>query len=314
MDLRIATSREGTLAQVSVNRRRFLALAGGAAGAALLAACGSGSKATATPIVAATKPDATTAAPAAAPGTTAGTQLAAKRTMIVEAGEYFFKTNGSIAAGVATIQLKNVGVENHEANLVRLNDGVTLDQFLAALKNDDGSAEQMILPVGGPGVIAPQHTSEVTLELMEGKHVLLCFVPNAEGTPHAALGMALPITITPAAGPAAPLPTDLATIALRDTGFAWPAPPPAGKSTFRVVNEAQQPLGLSILRILPGKTVDDVKQYFSGPPSGPFPIEGAGGMASINPGGAGIVSLDLSPGDYVAFTQDPAALQNFTVR
>jgi hypothetical protein len=191
---------------------------------------------------------------------------------------------------------------------------VTLEQFIAAIKNDDQGAEQMATPVGGPGVIAPQHTSEVTLDLKEGKHALLCFVPNAQGTPHAALGMALPITITPAVGPAVALPTDLATIALSDTGFAWPNPPAAGKSAFRVVNQGQQPLGFSVLRVLPGKTVDDVKQYFSGPPSGPFPIEGAGGMSSISPGGAGIVALDLTPGDYVAFTQDPSALQSFTIR
>jgi hypothetical protein len=298
-----------------INRRRFLALAGGVAGATLLAACGGNDKATAT-----VKPVATGAATSAAPtvaGTVSGVQ-GGKQSLVIEAGEYFFRTSGNVASGWTTIQLKNLGVENHEANLSLLNDGVTFDQIIAALKSDDPNAgEGLAVPMGGPSAIKPGGTSEVALNLKAGQYVLTCFIPNAEGTPHAALGMAIPLTVTPSATPASmPALTDLPTVTLGENGPEWTPPTKAGRAQYRVVNAGTKQAGFTILRILPGKTVDDVMAFFSGPPSGPFPIEGAGGTSDIAPGVTAVVTIDFTPGDYLVLAGEPGpdSLKPFTVR
>ncbi len=303
-------------APARLDRRRFLALVGGVAGGAVLAACGSSAQTTATAI----RPAATTAATIPAARTLGGTVTGAqggRPPLVIEAGEYFFRTNGTLAAGWTMIQLHNLGVENHEASLMRLNDGATFDQFLAALKSDDEDAAAKIgTPVGGPGAIKGGGTATIAVDLKAGHYALTCFIPNATGTPHAMLGMALPLTVGPAADPTATFPADLPTVSLTDGGFDWAGAPAAGRTMHRVVNASAQPAGFTVLRILPGKTFDDVIAFFGGPPTGPLPLEGAGGVTSMAPGDSAVVLLDLTPGEYVTLAGDPAkgGMKPFTVK
>jgi hypothetical protein len=241
-----------------------------------------------------------------------------RQPLVIEAGEYFFRTSGSVPAGWTMIQLKNLGVENHEANLSRLNDGVTFDQVLASLRSDDPNAgEGLAVPMGGPGAIRPGGTSEIAVNLNAGQYVLTCFIPNAQGTPHAALGMAVPFTVTPSTAPASmPAFGDLPVVTLTDNGQEWTPPAQAGRMQYRIVNTATKPAGFTLLRILPGRTVDDVMQFFSGPPSGAFPIEGAGGTTDIAPGVTAVATIDFTPGDYLVFSGEPGpdTMRPFTVR
>lgn len=73
-------------------------------------------------------PSGTTIASGSASAGTSG------QTLVIEASEYAFKTLGSIPAGVTTVQMKNLGKEDHEAQFVRLNDGITPEQFIAAIR------------------------------------------------------------------------------------------------------------------------------------------------------------------------------------
>src|SRR5947209_1153789 len=157
-------------ALTTVGRRRFLALTGGFAASAILAACG-GSAATDTPrpsspttgaapttaaASAATSPiraagsvtTGTTAAGTTTTGTTTtgttavgsattGTTTAGSgQVLAIDASEYAFKTLGSVPGGVTTVQLRNIGKEPHEAQFIKLNPGVTLDQVIAALQQN----------------------------------------------------------------------------------------------------------------------------------------------------------------------------------
>jgi hypothetical protein len=357
-----------------VGRRRFLALTGGVAASAILAACG-GSAATDTPrpstpttgtaptsaaasvassptraagstttgtaaagttasgttaagsavtgtrtagITTGTSVTGTTAAGSATTGTrpagsvTTGTTAAGSATtgtttagsgqvLAIDATEYAFKTLGSVPGGVTTVQLRNIGKEKHEAQFIKLNPGVTLDQVIAALQQE-GPPPNIFTFEGGPGEVVPNRTAEVMLNLTQGQYALLCFISAPDGQPHAAKGMVLPLTVNAASG-SVTLPAGKGTLNLgAANGFDLPATLPAGKSMYRVTNQdTANPRALLCGGIPADKTIDDVNKALADP-NAPEPdwFSPIGGMDGLSPNGSGVVTLDLSPGKYVA--------------
>jgi hypothetical protein len=65
----------------------------------------------------------------------------------------------------------------------------------AAMEEPSGDAEEPafdgppVTAAGGMGPLNPGSSGFVTLDLDPGRYMFICFVPNAEGTPHMALGM-----------------------------------------------------------------------------------------------------------------------------
>ncbi len=290
-----------------INRRRFLALVGGAVGTASLAACGGLLDAPATAPIA-------TAARAVASPPPVSCSTRQPELLVVEAGDYRFSGRGSIPAGVTTIQLRNRGGENHEMFLVRLKPDFGLVDYLAALRMEDPATGEMATDIGGPAAIKPGGTSEVTLDLAPGNYVLGCGIPNAEGKPHFALGMVMALLVTPPTAPAIPLPEGAGSFTINDDGVTLPQLI-TGTFRYRVTNTGQKALGFTLLRLLPGKTLDDARAAFDGPPMGGFPFEGAGGITSLAPGGTALMTLDLTPGDYVYFHDQPGPdIKMFTIR
>ncbi len=292
-----------------ISRRRFLIVTAGTAGVALLAACGGSSAATAVPTTArVTAPAAATTGSGATPAASVVNGAASPptaqtgQTLVVNAVEYGFQTNGSVPAGPTTIQLKNFGKEVHEVGLIRLKDGATVEQFRAAAMKDEDTAYQLGTLEGGPNRIGPQGTSEVILDLAPGQYALACFVNTADGVTHAAKGMILPLQVTAATAPATPLPTGNGTIPLGGNGSDWPATFPAGKSMYRVSNKADGVREFFVGRLATGKTADDLKRALTDPASNGTPdwFEPFGGMEGLKPGGMGIAILDLKPGSYAA--------------
>lgn len=225
------------------------------------------------------------------------------QTLVIEATEYAFKTLGSIPAGVTTVQLKNLGKENHEAQFVRLNAGVTLDQLVAALQQaGNGPPPDIFSFEGGPAEMAPNKTSEVVLNFTAGQYALLCFVSAPDGQPHVAKGMILPITVNAATGSAAALPAGKGTITLgAANGLDLPATLPAGKSQYRVANQGAGPHALLLGSIPADKTIDDVNAELAKQDAGPPPwFMASGGMDGLKANGSGVVTLDLASGKYVA--------------
>ena len=283
-------------------RRRFLALAGSVAASTLLAACGNRSAATETPRPAATVTASvvpTTAAPTVPPITATQTP---RQTLVIEAVEYGFKTMGSIPAGPTTVLLKNLGQEDHEAQFIRLNDGVTVDQFMAALKQSGGGPPPPIFTyAGGATATVPGRMNEVVLDLAEGQYVLICLVNGPDKQSHVTKGMVLPLTVRPAGVSVASLPAGAGTITLGSIALEIPATLPTGKHMFRVTNAGKGgPHALEVGRIPADKTLEDVLQA-TRELHGPAPwYEPAGGMDALGPGGSGVAVLDLMPGTHVA--------------
>jgi uncharacterized cupredoxin-like copper-binding protein len=95
----------------------------------------------------------------------------------------------SLAAGEHVFSLKNEGAQPHEATLVKLDEGATAMDILAAFSPDAQGPPPGSF-VGGVGVLAPGASQSFPATLDSGHYAFMCFYPDSDtGTPHLALGM-----------------------------------------------------------------------------------------------------------------------------
>jgi plastocyanin len=235
----------------------------------------------------------------AATATSTAAALPAANVITVTAKDYSFDAPAEIPAGLTTIRLVTEGKEMHHATFVKLEDGKTVDDFIQAIQKQ-GPPPAWMIASGGPNPPRPGGVTEETQLLEPGNYVIVCFVPSPDGKPHVAKGMVRPITVTPATASnasttAAPVP-DI-TIKLVDYGFESSKPLTAGKHLIRIENDAAQDHELVLVRLAPGKTVEELAKWID-KMDGPPPGEPLGGLAGIHPGGYGFITADLTPGDY----------------
>jgi hypothetical protein len=222
----------------------------------------------------------------------------------VIARDYSFDAPATVSTGIVTVVMQNQGDEPHHAQLVRLNEGVTMEQFGGALMRGPEAAFPLVSFEGGPGVADPGGTSQATMNLTAGQYMMLCFVETDEGVPHLALGMIRPFQVAPPPSPAQAPRAD-ATVTLRDFSFETP-PITAGERTLRVVNEGPQIHEMAVIRA--SAALPEVIAALMNMDEEPsFPIESYGGLQAIDAGKSGWVTLDFTPGTYVfiCFVPDP---------
>ncbi len=300
-------------ARSTMHRRRFLAWAGGLVGASILAACGGTGTATGTPKSAAptTVAAAPTSAIAGSVNPTAASGSAAPRTgglptLMIEAFDYGYRTLGTIPAGPTRVQLMNGGKEDHHAQFLLVNAGVSPEQLDAAFQKGSDGADALVTYAGGPGGVSPGGSAEVILDLKEGRYLLACFLRGADHLPHFAKGMRMPLTVTAPTAAAPPMPAVNGAITMFDFNFTMPDIVPAGRSMYTVTNTGAQYHEFGVGRLLPGKTAEDFKAFFDpAARGGPPPGVPTGGMQALTRGNTGVVVLDLTPGEYVALCSVP---------
>jgi hypothetical protein len=239
--------------------------------------------------------------------TTAGEQPGGPVTELdVTATEYAYDLGGaptSIPAGLVEVNLTNAGAEEHQATLIRLNDGVDLGQFAAAAGSDPTgvAALQLASGFGGPNAAAPGGGTVSSVQsVVPGNYLMICFIPGPDGQPHAAKGMVTPITDTGDAGPVgAPEGEVAGEIDLAEFAFGIPGDFD-GQGTYAVANDGEQTHEAAFYRLDDGATLDDVVAAFADPSGGPPPVTPAGGIAPLGPqrGNDAYVRFDLDPGEY----------------
>ncbi len=224
----------------------------------------------------------------------------------VVATDYHLALPASLPAGATTFQLVNHGHELHQMMVVRLEQGKTEADFMAALRKagPSGQLPAWAVGVGGPNGTSPGETSiATTVTLQPGHYVAMCVIPSPGGTPHFMKGMITPFTVTAArTAKAAPMPAPDETIKLVDYTFQFSKPLAAGRHVIRVVNAGTQWHELELVRLNPGKTVKDLEAWEgaveAGKPAGPPPADALGGVAPLDPGHSATMTVDLAPGRY----------------
>ncbi|HET8986061.1 MAG TPA: hypothetical protein VFN03_09915, partial [Trueperaceae bacterium] len=224
-------------------------------------------------------------------------------TVAVTGAEFSFAGPESVEAGFVNLQFTNAGQVPHHVQVVRVRDGVTMEQIQAALQQDAMAALPLVEMIGGVGVILPGQTRSVVTDFSRpGLYLEVCFVSNEEGVPHIALGMMRAFEVTaPDAPVGAPDIVPDLVVRMLDFGYVIPAQVAAGPQVWQVVNDGPQAHEMAMLKILDGHTFDEVMAAMQA--GGEAAIAGLampfGGVQGMNIGLSGYIDLDLEPGSYI---------------
>lgn len=117
----------------------------------------------------------------------------------VDLVDFNFAIPSEITTGPKVWQINNKGQQWHEMAIVKLSEGVTVDDALAMLQSEEA-------PEGPPpfeqvafwSPNSPGETGYVTWDLPAGEYTVLCFLPDIAGdmSAHAAHGMVASLTVT----------------------------------------------------------------------------------------------------------------------
>jgi uncharacterized cupredoxin-like copper-binding protein len=229
----------------------------------------------------------------------------------IEAKDFSFEAPAETAAGPTRVTVNNTGQEEHQAQIVRLNEGKTFEDLTAALLEPDPNAAFALFTFsGGPTGVMPGASVATTVDLQPGTHAFLCFIESPDGVPHLAKGMVSPIEVTGTATNGE-LPAGDAEMTLQDFAYVGLTTVTAGEHTIAVTNSGPQPHEATLVKLDEGTTVEQVVQYFTAtePPSGPPPWTSAGGIAAIANGTSATVEIDVEAGNYafICNVPDPAS-------
>lgn len=229
----------------------------------------------------------------------------------IEAGDFKFAAPPETAAGPTRVTLINSGQEEHQAQIVRLNEGNTFEDLTGALAGPDPTTAFALFTFsGGPTGVLPGATVATAVDLQPGTHALLCFIESPDGVPHLAKGMVgqLEVTGTSSGGS---LPAGDAEVTLQDFAYAGLTTLSPGEHTVAVTNDGPQPHEATLVKLDEGTTAEQVVEAFtsSEPPSGPPPWTSAGGIAAIAADTSATMEVNLEAGEYafICFVPDPSS-------
>jgi hypothetical protein len=233
---------------------------------------------------------------------------AAPNMVTFTAKEYAFEGPDTIPAGLTMFHLNAAGQQLHHLQLIKLEEGKTYADFLASLKVQ-GPPPTWAVPYGGVNPPAPGGMSIATETMEPGNYAVVCYVDIPDKVPHIAKGMTKSLTVTEAPNANMTEPTAAVTMTLNDYSFTMSKPLAAGRQTIKVENAAAQPHEVVLLKLNPGKTVNDLAAWGKDF-KGELPATPLGGIPALAKGKNAFFDANLEPGDYVLICFVPDAKDN----
>lgn len=228
----------------------------------------------------------------------------APRVVTVTARDHAFEAPDTIASGVVTFRLKDLGPTSHHLIVFRLDDSVSLDEFYQAMRGGVAS------PPGIAALGGPEAGEEVTLVVRPGRYAFGCLKDFADGTTHLGRGMFRQLTVVPGSAEqrAEPAPRADVTVTMRAYTFELSGPLRAGRRVLRLENAGPQEHHILLQRLAPGRTKADVERWIAAGRGRPRPVSPVFfGTSRQSPGETVYVSVDLERGAYLFVCRIPDA-------
>jgi hypothetical protein len=218
--------------------------------------------------------------------------------VVFTAHDYGFNGPERIPAGVTTVQIVNRGQDIHQIQILKLLQGKTAADFRAAIAAEPGRIPSWVKFVGGPNAILPGADAVATMPLSEGEYLLICLIPNKQGTPHVALGMQKSLSVRGVKPVAVSVPQADVTITQEDFRFGLSRPITAGTHTMRVMNHGTQPHEVVAVKLGSGVSANDFAAAWEPGASEPPPGKPIGGVVGLERGGDAFFTARFEPGAY----------------
>lgn len=200
----------------------------------------------------------------------------------------------TLPKGLVTVNFENTSDAPFIGVLLRLNDGVSLEQLFAAVAEDPLGMLPLVSLRGGPGIM-PRQTGSITYNLDAGQYVLA----NFAGEPP----QIAPIIVENTDAASADAPTADLNVVMVDFGYGLPLTIPAGESVWRIENAGEQWHELALAPLEPGTTIEDVQGLLAqGEESSlqQLPL-----LMPMDAGEAVYVTMNLQPGSYAIICNLP---------
>jgi hypothetical protein len=197
-----------------------------------------------------------------------------------------------VPAGLVNLTFENNRSEGEfTAGIARINDGVTMEQFMeAAAAENPMEAVSMVSLYGGTGVL-PGESITYTVDLAGGNYLLLEF--GEEGPSDFTMFTVTENDMEPMAAPQADV-----NLALIDFGFGVPGFISAGEKTWHVENVGDQWHEIAMIPLPEGiSSVADARAAMEAPDQPD--IQPILFWAPMSPGTEAWITLDLEPGNYL---------------
>lgn len=241
----------------------------------------------------------------------------------VQLTEFKIIMPAEVPAGVQTLHIENIGGMPHFIDFMSVTGDQTDDDITAFISDPqtaNGPPPSWLAPAPIPSIslYSPGTSSDITMNLPPGRYAAFCFMPDAEGKPHAVDGMhtVFDVTGTPSD---ATMPTPDLTVSWNGTSFdALPSTLPAGTQTIGFANRGTKPAQLAMIQLLEDAPIDQVRQdvnaWFGSLYAGPPPVSFLGGISAAPPGGlAAVTTVNLTDGQYAFAGPGKSTPAEFTV-
>jgi hypothetical protein len=181
-----------------------------------------------------------------------------------------FIAPSNILAGLRHIIFENRGTQIHEAMLVKLPQGMTPADYVAAVKTGD-LFPRGALDYSGPGLTSPGESTELWVPVDPGRYILICW-----NNGHAKSAPVHPFTVQDLRADDAAPKEDL-VIRLVDYRFELGGSLKSGVRTIRVETPGPSMHEADLFRLLAGRTAEDVRLWRKSN-SGAAPAQALGGI------------------------------------
>ncbi len=278
------------------------------------------------------KPAAATPTAAAKAASATVVAQVAPKPLTVTGTDYAFSVDGQAVPGVQTITFRNAGKEDHELQLVSLDQGKTILDAQKILATPNAPIPDWVKFNGGAWSILAGAQSTMTADLNAGAYILLCFLEAPDKLPHFAKGMVGAIEVKGEKSKEA-APTATLAIEASDHAFKLPAEVTAGKATIALKNTGKEAHFAGLIRVPDALTYEAFTKILLTPPpaattpaaaasprpsatgsptaaAAPAPpsgVSGGGGVGALSPGGQAWSTTDLRAGTYVVICFVPDA-------